>query len=117
MAYFECLHEVKLIVDLIYEGGLQNMRYSISNTAEYGDYVTGPKIVNENTKETMQKILTEIQSGEFAKDFMNDCNSGGQKMSEYRKNSSEHSIESVGEELRSMMPWISANKIVDKAKN
>ena len=75
------------------------------------------QIVNENTKETMQKILTEIQSGEFAKDFMNDCNSGGQKMSEYRKKSSEHSIESVGEELRSMMPWISANKIVDKAKN
>ena len=117
MAYFECLHEVKLIVDLIYEGGLQNMRYSISNTAEYGDYVTGPKIVNDSTKETMQKILADIQSGEFARDFMDDCNSGGSKMGEYRKNSSEHSIESVGKDLRSMMPWISANKIVDKAKN
>ena len=117
MAYFECLHEVKLIVDLIYEGGLQNMRYSISNTAEYGDYVTGPKIVNQSTKETMQKILSEIQSGDFAKDFMDDCNSGGDKMNEYRRNSSEHSIEAVGENLRSMMPWISANKIVDKAKN
>jgi ketol-acid reductoisomerase len=117
MAYFECLHEVKLIVDLIYEGGLQNMRYSISNTAEYGDYVTGPKIVNQSTKETMQKILNEIQSGDFAKDFMDDCNSGGDKMNEYRRNSSEHSIEAVGENLRSMMPWISANKIVDKAKN
>ena len=117
MAYFECLHEVKLIVDLIYEGGLQNMRYSISNTAEYGDYVTGPKIVNDETKETMQKILAEIQSGKFARDFMDDCNSGGPKMNEYRRNTSEHSIETVGENLRSMMPWISANKIVDKAKN
>ena len=117
MAYFECLHEVKLIVDLIYEGGLKNMRYSISNTAEYGDYVTGPKIVNETTKKTMQDILKNIQSGNFAKEFMSDCDSGGNKMNQFRKDSAEHSIESVGEELRSMMPWITANKIVDKTKS
>jgi ketol-acid reductoisomerase len=122
MAYFECLHEVKLIVDLIYEGGLENMRYSISNTAEFGDYVSGPKVVNSDAKEEMRAILKRIQSGEFAKEFMDDCREsndgkGGPRMKEYRQQTSEHSIEKVGGELRAMMPWIAQNKIVDKAKN
>ena len=122
MAYFECLHEVKLIVDLIYEGGLENMRYSISNTAEFGDYVSGPKVINSDTKEEMRAILKRIQSGEFANEFMSDCREsndgkGGHRMKEYRQQTSEHSIEKVGSELRAMMPWIAQNKIVDKAKN
>ena len=122
MAYFECLHEVKLIVDLIYEGGLQNMRYSISNTAEYGDYVSGPKVVNADTKQVMQTILDRIQSGDFAQEFMDDSRKsnlgkGGPKMQQYREEASNHSIEQVGQELRSMMPWIETNKIVDKSKN
>jgi len=122
MAYFECLHEVKLIVDLIYEGGLQNMRYSISNTAEFGDYVSGPKIVTEDTKEEMRAILRRIQSGEFAEEFIADCRKsndgrGGPLMKEFREKNSSHSIEKVGEELRSMMPWIAQNKLVDKTKN
>ena len=122
MAYFECLHEVKLIVDLIYEGGLQNMRYSISNTAEYGDYVSGPKVVNADTKRVMESILDRIQSGDFAKEFMDDSRKsnlgkGGPMMQQYREEASNHSIEQVGQELRSMMPWIETNKIVDKSKN
>ena len=122
MAYFECLHEVKLIVDLIYEGGLQNMRYSISNTAEFGDYVSGPKIITEDTKEEMRAILKRIQSGEFAEEFMTDCRKsndgrGGPLMKDFREKNSSHSIEKVGEELRSMMPWIAQNKLVDKTKN
>ena len=122
MAYFECLHEVKLIVDLIYEGGLQNMRYSISNTAEYGDYVSGPKVVNADTKQVMQTILNRIQSGDFAQEFMDDSRKsnlgkGGPMMQQYREEASNHSIEQVGQELRSMMPWIETNKIVDKSKN
>ena len=122
MAYFECLHEVKLIVDLIYEGGLQNMRYSISNTAEYGDYVSGPKVVNADTKRVMESILDRIQSGDFAQEFMDDSRKsnlgkGGPMMQQYREEASNHSIEQVGEELRSMMPWIETNKIVDKSKN
>jgi len=122
MAYFECLHEVKLIVDLIYEGGLQNMRYSISNTAEYGDYVSGPKVVNADTKQVMESILDRIQSGDFAQEFMDDSRKsnlgkGGPKMQQYREEASNHSIEQVGQELRSMMPWIETNKIVDKSKN
>lgn len=122
MAYFECLHEVKLIVDLIYEGGLQNMRYSISNTAEYGDYVSGPKVVNADTKQVMQSILNRIQSGDFAQEFMDDSRKsdlgkGGPMMQKFRKEAANHSIEQVGQELRSMMPWIAANKIVDKSKN
>ena len=121
MAYFECLHEVKLIVDLIYEGGLQNMRYSISNTAEYGDYVSGPKVVNADTKQVMESILDRIQSGDFAQEFMDDSRKsnlgkGGPKMQQYREEASNHSIEQVGQELRSMMPWIETNKIVDKSK-
>ena len=122
MAYFECLHEVKLIVDLIYEGGLENMRYSISNTAEFGDYVSGPKVVNAEAKEEMRAILKRIQSGEFANEFMSDCREsndgkGGPRMKEYRQQTAEHSIEKVGAELRAMMPWIAQNKIVDKAEN
>lgn len=122
MAYFECLHEVKLIVDLIYEGGLQNMRYSISNTAEYGDYVSGPKVVNADTKQVMESILDRIQSGDFAQEFMDDSRKsnlgkGGPMMQQYREEASNHSIEQVGQELRSMMPWIETNKIVDKSKN
>ena len=122
MAYFECLHEVKLIVDLIYEGGLQNMRYSISNTAEYGDYVSGPKVVNADSKQVMESILDRIQSGDFAQEFMDDSRKsnlgkGGPMMQQYREEASSHSIEQVGQELRSMMPWIETNKIVDKSKN
>ena len=122
MAYFECLHEVKLIVDLIYEDGLQNMRYSISNTAEFGDYTSGPKIITEETKEEMRAILKRIQSGEFAEHFMSDSGQsndgkGGPEMKNYRDQASAHPIEEVGKELRAMMPWIAKNKLVDKAKN
>lgn len=122
MAYFECLHEVKLIVDLIYEDGLQNMRYSISNTAEFGDYTSGPKIITQETKEEMRAILKRIQSGEFADQFMADCRQsndgrGGPEMKNYREKAASHPIEEVGRELRAMMPWIAQNKLVDKAKN
>ena len=122
MAYFECVHEVKLIVDLIYEGGLANMRYSISNTAEYGDYTSGPKVVTEDAKKAMRVVLDRIQSGEFADEFVSDARqsnsgAGGPKMESHRKESREHPIEKVGAELRGMMPWIAANKLVDKSKN
>jgi ketol-acid reductoisomerase len=117
MAYFECLHELKLIVDLMYEGGIANMRYSISNTAEYGDYTRGPRIINEQTKAEMKKILTEIQSGKFAKEWMDENETGGKRFPEMRAAAAKHPIEEVGAKLRSMMPWIAANKIVDKSKN
>jgi ketol-acid reductoisomerase len=117
MAYFECLHELKLIVDLMYQGGIADMRYSISNTAEYGDVTRGPRIVNENTKAEMKKILGEIQSGQFAKEFLDEMHSGAKNLEALRKKGREHQIEEVGEKLRSMMPWIKANKIVDKSKN
>ena len=117
MAYFECLHELKLIVDLMYEGGIANMRYSISNTAEYGDLTRGPRIVNSNTKDEMRKILAEIQSGKFAKEYIDEYKSGNKNFDSMRSNGEKHQIESVGEKLRSMMPWISANKLVDKNKN
>ena len=122
MAYFECVHEVKLIVDLIYEGGLANMRYSISNTAEYGDYTSGPKVVTEDAKKAMKVVLDRIQSGEFADEFVADARqsnseAGGPVMESHRKESREHPIEKVGAELRGMMPWIEANKLVDKSKN
>jgi len=117
MAYFECLHEVKLIVDLIYEGGIANMRYSISNTAEYGDLTRGPRVVNETTKAEMKRILKEIQSGEFAREFVEECNSGKISMNARRRLAAEHEIERVGEQLRSMMGWIGQSKIVDRAKN
>jgi ketol-acid reductoisomerase len=113
MAYFECLHELKLIVDLMYEGGIANMRYSISNTAEYGDVTRGPRIITSETKAEMKKILTEIQDGTFAKEFV--ANVGG--LPARRDVQREHQIEQVGESLRSMMPWINKNKIVDQAKN
>ena len=117
MAYFECLHELKLIVDLMYEGGIANMRYSISNTAEYGDLTRGPRIVNSNTKDEMKKILAEIQSGEFAKEYIEEYRSGNSNFDKMRNNGEKHQIETVGAKLRSMMPWISANKLVDKNKN
>jgi ketol-acid reductoisomerase len=117
MAYFECLHEVKLIVDLMYEGGIANMRYSISNTAEYGDYVSGPRVVDEETKWRMREILDDIQSGRFVRDWMLECKAGQPSFKATRRRSAEHSIEQVGEKLRAMMPWISANKLVDKEKN
>ncbi len=117
MAYFECLHEVKLIVDLIYEGGIANMNYSVSNTAEYGEYVSGPRIVNDATKAEMKRVLADIQSGRFARDWMleNRVNQAGFKA--MRRRSAEHPIEQVGEKLRAMMPWIAKNKLVDKARS
>jgi len=117
MAYFECLHETKLIVDLIYEGGIANMRYSISNTAEYGDFTRGPRVITEETKREMKKILTEIQHGEFAKEFILENQSGAATLKAKRRISREHGIEVVGEKLRSMMPWIKANQLVDHDKN
>ena len=113
MAYFECLHELKLIVDLLYEGGIANMRYSISNTAEYGDVTRGPRIVTDETKAEMKKILGEIQSGAFAKEFINNVGDLPARRDVQRK----HQIETVGESLRSMMPWIAKNKLVDQTKN
>jgi len=117
MAYFECLHELKLIVDLMYQGGIADMRYSISNTAEYGDVTRGPRIINDNTRAEMKKILGEIQSGQFAKEFIDEMHSGAKNLEALRKKGREHQIEEVGARLRSMMPWIKANKIVDKSKN
>jgi len=117
MAYFECVHELKLIVDLMYEGGIANMRYSISNTAEFGDLTRGPRIINEQTKAEMKKILGEIQSGEFFREFMEDLNQGGKKFNELRGRGQAHQVEVVGTKLRGMMPWIEAGKIVDKTKN
>jgi len=117
MAYFECLHELKLIVDLMYEGGIANMRYSISNTAEYGDLTRGPRIVTEQTKAEMKKILTEIQTGEFAREFILENQAGAATLKAKRRIGREHQIEEVGERLRNMMPWIKANKIVDKSRN
>ena len=117
MAYFECLHETKLIVDLIYEGGIANMRYSISNTAEYGDFTRGPRVITEETKAEMKKILSEIQHGEFAREFILENQSGAAVMKAKRRISREHGIEVVGEKLRSMMPWIKENQLVDHSKN
>ena len=117
MAYFECLHELKLIVDLMYEGGIANMRYSISNTAEYGDLTRGPRIITEQTKQEMKRILGEIQRGEFAREFILENQAGGATLKAKRRLGREHPIEEVGARLRDMMPWIKANKIVDKAKN
>ena len=117
MAYFECLHELKLIVDLLYEGGIANMRYSISNTAEYGDLTRGPRIVTAETKAEMKKILTEIQSGEFAREFMAENENGKKNFDALRAKGREHPIEATGEKLRAMMPWIAKNKLVNKAAN
>lgn len=117
MAYFECLHELKLIVDLIYEGGISNMRYSVSNTAKYGDITRGPRIVTEETKKEMKKILAEIQSGEFAKEWMLENRVNRPVFNALLKRGQEHQIEEVGAKLRAMMPWLGKNKIVDKSKN
>ncbi len=117
MAYFECLHEVKLIVDLMYEGGLANMRYSISNTAEYGDYTRGKRVITGETRQEMRRILEDIQSGRFARDWVQECQAGQPSFKAMRRRAAAHSIEEVGEKLRGMMPWISANKLVDRAKN
>ena len=117
MAYFECLHELKLIVDLMYEGGIANMRYSISNTAEYGDLTRGPRVVTAETKAEMKRILMEIQNGEFAREFILENQAGAATLKAKRRLGREHPIERVGEQLRSMMSWISANKIVDKKVN
>ena len=117
MAYFECLHETKLIVDLIYEGGIANMRYSISNTAEYGDFTRGPRVIGPESKKVMKEILQEIQQGDFAREFIMENQTGAPKMKAMRRISRQHQIEQVGEKLRSMMPWIKENKLVDQAKN
>ena len=117
MAYFECLHELKLIVDLIYEGGIANMNYSISNNAEYGEYVTGPRIVNDETRAAMRQVLRDIQTGEYAKSFILENRAGAPTLMSRRRLTAEHSIEVVGEKLRAMMPWIKANKLVDRSRN
>ena len=117
MAYFECLHEVKLIVDLMYEGGIANMRYSISNTAEYGDYTRGPRIINDATRAEMRKVLEEIQTGQFAREWMLENEVGQTSFKTLRARAARHPVEEVGAKLREMMPWISENKLVDKAKN
>ncbi len=117
MAYFECLHEVKLIVDLMYEGGMANMRYSISNTAEYGDYTTGPRIITSDTKAEMKRVLGDIQSGRFTRDWMLECKAGQPSFKATRRRNAEHPIEEVGTKLRAMMPWIAQNQLVDKEKN
>ena len=117
MAYFECLHEVKLIVDLIYEGGIANMNYSISNTAEYGEYIIGKKIIDSKTKERMKEVLKDIQSGKFAKQWMDENKNGQKNFLKMRKELADHPIEKVGKKLRDLMPWIGKNKLVNKEKN
>ena len=117
MAYFECLHELKLIVDLIYEGGIANMNYSISNNAEYGEYVTGPRIITDETKRVMKEVLKDIQTGEYAKSFIIENRAGAPTLQSRRRITAEHPIEQVGSKLRAMMPWIAKNKLVDQSKN
>ena len=117
MAYFECLHEVKLIVDLMYQGGMADMRYSVSNTAEYGDYVSGPRIVTDETRKEMKRVLAEIQSGKFVSNWINECKAGQPSFKAMRRNWANHPIEAVGEKLRAMMPWLKQGKLVDKAAN
>ena len=117
MAYFECLHEVKLIVDLIYEGGIANMNYSISNTAEFGEYMSGPRIITDETRAEMKRILKDIQSGQFTSEWMRECKGGQAKFKAIRRNNDAHPIEEVGAKLRDMMPWIKEKALVDKTKN
>ena len=117
MAYFECLHELKLIVDLMYEGGIANMRYSISNTAEYGDLTRGPRVINADTKQEMKRILSEVQSGEFAREFIRENQSGAKNFEALRKLGQQHPVEQVGAKLRDMMPWIKSNRVVDQTRN
>lgn len=117
MAYFECLHELKLIVDLLFEGGIADMNYSVSNNAEYGEYITGPEVINADSRKAMKQALKRIQTGEYAKMFIQEGLNNYPSMTAYRRINSEHGIEKVGKQLRSMMPWIQANKLVDKEKN
>ncbi len=117
MAYFECLHEVKLIVDLIYEGGIANMNYSVSNTAEFGEYMSGPRVINKETKEEMKRILFDIQTGKFVSDWMSECKAGQPRFKAIRRVNDAHPIEEVGQRLRGMMPWIAEGALVDKDKN
>jgi ketol-acid reductoisomerase len=117
MAYFECLHEVKLIVDLIYEGGIANMRYSVSNTAEYGDYTRGPRVIDEHVRGRMKEILADIQSGRFAREWVLENTAGSPSFKALRRRAAEHDIEKVGEKLRAMMPWIAEHRLVDKSRN
>jgi ketol-acid reductoisomerase len=117
MAYFECLHELKLIVDLMYQGGIADMRYSISNTAEFGDYASGPRVVNAETKAEMKRILEDIQAGKFAREFILDNQAGNPVLKASRRHAAKHPIEEVGTRLRGMMPWIGANKLIDKSRN
>ncbi|MGH9916801.1 MAG: ketol-acid reductoisomerase, partial [Pyrinomonadaceae bacterium] len=117
MAYFECLHEMKLIVDLLYEGGISEMRYSISNTAQYGDMTRGPVVINDETKERMRALLADVQSGAFAREWINEHREGKPVFRRLEKETKEHAIEQVGARLRAMMPWLSQNRLVDKAKN
>jgi ketol-acid reductoisomerase len=117
MAYFECLHEVKLIVDLIYEGGIANMNYSISNTAEFGEYLTGPRIITEETRKEMKRVLADIQTGRFTSEWIRECKAGQPRFKATRRLNDGHPIEEVGQKLRAMMPWIAKNKLVDRARN
>ena len=117
MAYFECLHELKLIVDLIYEGGIATMNYSISNNAEYGEYVTGPEVINDASRAAMKRALERIQTGEYAKSFILENRAGAPTLMARRRLTSEHAIEQIGTKLRAMMPWIRANRLVDQSKN
>ncbi|MGH6816568.1 MAG: ketol-acid reductoisomerase, partial [Hyphomicrobiaceae bacterium] len=117
MAYFECLHEVKLIVDLIYEGGIANMNYSVSNTAEYGEYVSGPRVITPETRAEMKRILYDIQSGKFASEWIRECKAGQPRFKATRRLNDAHPIEEVGAKLRAMMPWIKAGALVDKSRN
>ncbi len=117
MAYFECIHEVKLIVDLIYEGGVANMRYSVSNTAEYGDFVSGPRVVDADTKARMKQILEEIQSGQFARNFILENKAGGVSFEAMRRQAAEHPMEEVGARLRGLMPWLKEKQLVDRSRN
>src|SRR5437868_7036326 len=117
MAYFECCHEMKLIVDLIYEGGIANMRYSISNTAEYGDYTRGPRLIDSHVRAEMKKILADIQSGNFAREWVLENTAGQPSFKALRRRAAEHEIEKIGEKLRAMMPWIAENRLVDRSRN
>lgn len=117
MAYFECLHEVKLIVDLLYEGGLSNMRYSVSNTAEYGDLTRGPRVINQSVRDEMKRVLADIQSGSFADEWMAECEGGKTRFKQLEEAADRHPIEQVGRELRSMMPWLEQSRLVDRSKN
>ena len=117
MAYFECIHEVKLIVDLIYEGGIADMRYSVSNTAEYGDLTSGPRVIDAGVKERMKEVLADIQSGRFARDFIEENRSGGISFRALRRRAAEHPVEEIGAQLRSLMPWLKENRLVDRSKN